>query len=121
MKRIDFENGSVTKNIFSAAIPMLVAQILNLLYNIVDRIYIARIPDDERYLPYAEYAKKPEGHFTMSQGDIVIYGECTEEITGVSGQTAAQILNHYKPNAFKVTASADNTKFPVAKHYRLGG
>ena len=45
MKRIDFENGSVTKNIFSAAIPMLVAQILNLLYNIVDRIYIARIPD----------------------------------------------------------------------------
>lgn len=57
----------------------------------------------------------------MSQGDIVIYGECTEEITGVSGQTAAQILNRYKPNAFKVTASADNTKFPVAKHYRLGG
>lgn len=45
MKRIDFENGSVTKNIFSAAIPMLVAQILSLLYNIVDRIYIARIPE----------------------------------------------------------------------------
>ena len=44
MKRIDFENGSVTKNIFSAAIPMLVAQILNLLYNIVDRIYIGHIP-----------------------------------------------------------------------------
>ena len=44
MKQIDFENGTVTKNIFSAAIPMLVAQILNLLYNIVDRIYIARIP-----------------------------------------------------------------------------
>ena len=44
MKRIDFENGSVTKNIFAAAFPMLVAQILNLLYNIVDRIYIARIP-----------------------------------------------------------------------------
>ena len=45
MKRIDFENGSVTGNIFNAAIPMLVAQVLNLLYNIVDRIYIARIPD----------------------------------------------------------------------------
>lgn len=44
MKRIDFENGSVTQNIFAAALPMLVAQILNLLYNIVDRIYIARIP-----------------------------------------------------------------------------
>ena len=45
MKRIDFENGTVTNNILSAALPMLVAQILNLLYNIVDRIYIARIQD----------------------------------------------------------------------------
>ena len=40
MKRIDFENGSVTGNILGATLPMLVAQILNLLYNIVDRVYI---------------------------------------------------------------------------------
>ena len=45
MKRIDFDNGNVAGNILNAAIPMLVAQILSLLYNIVDRIYIARIPD----------------------------------------------------------------------------
>ena len=45
MKRIDFENGTITNNILNAAIPMLVAQILSLLYNIVDRVYIARIPD----------------------------------------------------------------------------
>ena len=45
MKRIDFENGTVTGNIFGAALPMLVAQILSLLYNIVDRVYIARIPE----------------------------------------------------------------------------
>ena len=45
MKRIDFDNGKITTNIFQAALPMLVAQILSLLYNIVDRIYIARIPD----------------------------------------------------------------------------
>ena len=44
MKRIDFENGTVTQNIVGAALPMFVAQILNLLYNIVDRVYIARIP-----------------------------------------------------------------------------
>ena len=43
MKRIDFENGTVTGNILSAALPMLAAQILSLLYNIVDRIYIGRI------------------------------------------------------------------------------
>ena len=48
MKRIDFEHGTVTVNILGAALPMLVAQILNLLYNVVDRIYIARIPGRER-------------------------------------------------------------------------
>ena len=37
MKRIDFENGKITSNILNAAIPMLIAQILSLLYNIVDR------------------------------------------------------------------------------------
>lgn len=45
MQQIDFEHGTVTENILGAALPMLVAQVLNLLYNIVDRIYIARIPD----------------------------------------------------------------------------
>ena len=45
MKRIDFEHGTVTGNILGAALPMLVAQILSLLYNIVDRVYIARIPN----------------------------------------------------------------------------
>lgn len=44
MKRIDFESDRITENILRAALPMLAAQILNLLYNIVDRIYIARIP-----------------------------------------------------------------------------
>ena len=45
MKRVDFEHGSVIGNILGVAFPMLVAQILNLLYNVVDRIYIARIPE----------------------------------------------------------------------------
>lgn len=45
MKRIDYEHGTITGNILGAALPMLVAQILSLLYNIVDRIYIARIPE----------------------------------------------------------------------------
>ena len=44
MKQIDFDHGTVTGDILGAALPMLVAQILSLLYNIVGRIYIARIP-----------------------------------------------------------------------------
>lgn len=41
----DFSKGSVYKNILEVAIPMTIAQILNLLYNIVDRIYLGRIPE----------------------------------------------------------------------------
>ncbi|MDO5416497.1 MAG: MATE family efflux transporter [Lachnospiraceae bacterium] len=41
----DFSKGSVIKNIVDLAIPMTMAQLINVLYNIVDRIYIGRIPD----------------------------------------------------------------------------
>ena len=41
----DFSTGSVKRNILEVAAPMTVAQLLNLLYNIVDRIYIGRIKD----------------------------------------------------------------------------
>lgn len=40
----DFTKGSIPKNIMSMALPMTLAQVINLLYNIVDRIYIGRIP-----------------------------------------------------------------------------
>lgn len=87
----------------------------------VQNTYVVRIPENRKYLPYNEYAKNPKGHFTVSQGDIVILGECKEEITGQSGQMAVQLLNRYKPNAFRATAFSDNTKSPLGKHYRIGG
>ena len=34
----DFSRGSVQRNILEVALPMTLAQVLNLLYNIVDRI-----------------------------------------------------------------------------------
>ncbi len=40
----DFGTGSVEKNIINMAVPMTVAQVLNLLYNLVDRMYIGHIP-----------------------------------------------------------------------------
>ena len=44
-KKVDFNNGKITANILQTAFPMLIAQVLNLLYSIVDRMYIGRIPD----------------------------------------------------------------------------
>ena len=41
----DFSKGSVAKNIWSLAVPMTVAQIVNVLYSVVDRIYIGHLPD----------------------------------------------------------------------------
>lgn len=45
-QQIDFSTGSVRRNTLAVAAPMLVAQTLNLLYNIVDRIYIGKIPGE---------------------------------------------------------------------------
>ncbi len=44
-RRNDFSKGSVTGNIVRLALPMIGAQIINALYNLVDRIYIGRIPE----------------------------------------------------------------------------
>ena len=42
----DFTKGSVTKNIINLAVPMTLAQLINVLYSIVDRIYIGRMGQD---------------------------------------------------------------------------
>ena len=41
----NFSQGSVQKNIMQVMLPMMVAQLLNLLYNIVDRMYIGQMKD----------------------------------------------------------------------------
>lgn len=44
--QIDFADEKVGRNIMRAAVPMFAAQTVNLLYNIVDRIYIGKIPGE---------------------------------------------------------------------------
>ena len=46
VRQIDFSSGSIQRSILAVAAPMLIAQLLNLLYNIVDRIYIGKIPGE---------------------------------------------------------------------------
>ncbi|MBP1562880.1 MAG: MATE family efflux transporter [Oscillospiraceae bacterium] len=41
----DFSKGSVKRNIVSQAVPLVFAQITQLLYNVVDRIYIGHLPE----------------------------------------------------------------------------
>lgn len=72
--------------------------------------YIVRIPKE----------RANEG-FEVSEGDIVVKGECSDEITGKAPNTATEVMLRNKPDAFKVTAFSDNTSHRMGKHYRLGG
>ena len=45
-KKNDFSKGRVVGNIMKLAVPMTLAQLINVLYNIVDRIYIGMIPEN---------------------------------------------------------------------------
>ena len=40
----DFSQGSIPRNILSLALPMTAAQLVNVLYSVVDRIYLGRLP-----------------------------------------------------------------------------
>ena len=53
--------------------------------------------------------------------DFVVLGECADEISSQAGYRAIEVMNRYKPNAFKVTAFTGNTDHPADRHYRLGG
>ncbi len=46
MDQNDFTKGSVRSNVLRLAAPMTLAQLINVLYNVVDRIYIGRMPEN---------------------------------------------------------------------------
>lgn len=43
-KTTDFSQGKVWQNIVAQSIPLILAQLVQLLYNVVDRIYIGHLP-----------------------------------------------------------------------------
>lgn len=45
VQRSDFSSGSIKRHIISQAVPLTLAQIVQLLYNIVDRIFIGHLPE----------------------------------------------------------------------------
>lgn len=91
----------------------------------MQNVYTARIPESLSFIPYREWIELSEelrkSYFTINLGDIVIKGECADEITGSKPNTATEILQRYKPDAFKVTAYTCNVSHQMSKHYRVGG
>ena len=80
--------------------------------------YTVRIPKSAKYCSPNNFPK--DGFFTLNAGDLCILGDVEEVITGASGNTATDVLQKYKPNAFKIATVSDNTAF-VGCHYRVGG
>lgn len=91
----------------------------------MDNTYTVRIPESDRYKPYHEWIQLSEEErkhfFTVNIKDIVIKGECFDEITSEAPNTASQLLSRRKPDSFAVTAFSDNTSHIYDRHYRLGG
>lgn len=83
--------------------------------------YTVRIPRNEKFRNYEEWKKAPAEYFTLSKQDIIILGECQDEITGASPNTAAEVMQRHKPDAFLVKSFTDNTSHLVGKHYKVGG
>ena len=52
----DFSKGSVVRSILSLAVPMTLAQLINILYNIIDRMYIGRLPENATLSEAVEFA-----------------------------------------------------------------
>lgn len=46
-KSIELENGAIGKLLFKLALPAIIAQIVNVLYNIIDRIFIGKLPNGD--------------------------------------------------------------------------
>ncbi|MGL5415533.1 MAG: MATE family efflux transporter [Clostridium sp.] len=46
-KKTDLGSGSIGKLLFSLALPAIIAQLVNVLYNIIDRVFIGRMPSGE--------------------------------------------------------------------------
>ncbi|MCB7306183.1 hypothetical protein NE683_12330 [Bariatricus massiliensis] len=88
-------------------------------------VYTVRIPSSNNYRPYHQWIlldeQDREQFFTLKPDDIVIHGECKDEIGANHAISSAQLLNKYKPESFRITAISDNTKAIAGKHYRLGG
>ena len=45
MDQHDFSQGSVWRQILAQALPLTIAEIVQLLYNIVDRVYMGHLPE----------------------------------------------------------------------------
>ena len=65
----NFKEGKISRLILAQAVPLTLAQLVQLIYNIVDRIYLGHIPGDTSSLALRGGALRMEAHWRPSSGD----------------------------------------------------
>lgn len=123
--------------LFNLAIPTIIAQIVNLLYNLVDRVYIGHIPEVgdmaltglglcfpiimmiTAFSSLIGAGGAPRAAIYMGKGDMdsaeQILGNCTAMLLGIS-ITLTAVLEMIGPMLLRLFGASDNT-FPYAISY----
>ena len=57
----------------------------------------------------------------ICKGDLIICGRIPETVTGESPNTASEILERYKPDAFRVAGVSNNCASFLGKHIKVVG
>ena len=79
------------------------------------------IPFTGKYLPYREWKKLADkiGYYTLSEQDIIILGEVTEDVTA---QNITQIKNDYEPDTCDIRSIEQvQQRFTSNFEFRVSG
>jgi hypothetical protein len=80
--------------------------------------YVCRIPKSPFYV---ELYQGNINTFSLAEGDVIVKGEVSDEISDTAGNRPADIIKRYSGNAFQVKNVSINTHLPFAQHYRASG
>ena len=143
-RNVDLGSGSVGKLLFSLAVPTITSQIVNMLYNLVDRIYIGHIPGDgslaltgvgvclpiimiiSAFSAFVSSGGAPRASIAMGRGDYDqaqrILGGCFTLQVGISLVLTAVLLIWNRPLLLAFGASGNTIGYAVQymQIYALG-
>lgn len=83
--------------------------------------YTILIPFTGGYMPYKEWKNLADktGYYTLSNQDVIILGEVTEEVTA---NNITEIKNAYEPNTCEIRSIEQvEQKLSVRYEFRVGG
>ena len=126
---------SIGRLLFKLSVPAVAAQLINMLYNMVDRMYIGRIPDEgalaltgmgvsmpvimliSAFAALVSMGGAPRASIKMGERDMgaaeLILGNCTTALLAISLVLTAVFLTFAEPLLLLFGASADTIGYAL--------